>query len=304
MQLELHQLELRYKGLRIVEPGRQARLEPSLAREGQQSPVLVVSDNKDSLVLVDGYRRVAALESLGRDVVEVLILPLQETAALVEVWRLEASRRRTALEDSWFLAELVERHGRSQIEISRMLHRSKSWVSRRLALVHVLPETVQEAVRRGVIPPQGAMKSLVPLARANSAHCERLVAGLGRTVVSVRQLGRLFATWRAGDESLRERLVSHPLLFLKADEAVSTEVEADEGLKLAGDLEALSGLCGKVRRRLRDGVFARANIGSQATARRSWKETRLAFDGLVEAMEKEVAYAESGNPHSNSASSP
>ena len=147
------------------------------------------------------------------------------------------------------------------------------------------------------------MKSLVPLARANAAHCERLVAGLGQTEVSVRQLGRLFATWRAGDESLRERLVTHPLLFLKADEAVATEVEADEGLKLAGDFEALSGLCGKVRRRLREGVFARANVGSQATARRSWKETRLAFDGLVERMDKEVVRAESGNANSNPASS-
>jgi len=304
VQIEIGELALRYVGLRIADAGRQARLEASLAREGQQSPVFVVADEGDGFVLVDGYQRVAALQSLGRDVVEAIVLPLEEAIALVEVWRMEAARRRSALEDAWLLAELLERHGRTQTELSAMLRRSKSWVSRRLALVRALPESVQEAVRQGVVPPQGAMKSLVPLARANAAHCERLVAGLVKTTVSVRQLGRLYATWRAGDEAIRERLVSHPLLFLKADEAIDIDIEADDGLKLAGDLEALCGLCGKVRRRLREGVFSRANTASRATARRSWKETRLAFEGLVELMEREVTHAGSGDTNGDPAPSP
>ncbi|MBU1743245.1 MAG: ParB/RepB/Spo0J family partition protein [Proteobacteria bacterium] len=304
MQIEIRELELRYAGLRIVEPRRQARLESSLAREGQQSAVLAVKTEDGALVLVDGYRRVAALQRLGRDVVEVALLPMEEAAALVEVWRLEAARRRTALEDAWLLAELLVRHGRSQAELATMLNRSKSWVSGRLALVRALPEPVQQAVRTGTVPAQGAMKSLVPLARANAEHCERLVEALGREPVSVRQLGRLYATWRAGDAELRERLVSHPRLFLKADEAVSGEQEADAGLRLAADLEAVAGLCGKVRRRVREGAFARANTASRATARRSWRETRLVFESLSELMEKEVDRAGSGDPHRDPAPAP
>ena len=295
MEVEIGELELRYATLRISDPGRRARLEASLAREGQQSPVLVVSDDEGRYVLVDGYRRVEALRSLGRDVVDVVVLPLAEAAALVEVWRLETSRRRSPLEDGWLLAELVESHGKSQAELAAQLRRSKSWISQRLGLVRVLPESVQQAVRDGVVPAQGAGKHLVPFARANRGHCERLIAALGTTAITARQLGRLYATWRAGNDDLRERLVSHPLLFLKADEAVAAEVEADEGLKLAGDLESLSGLCGKVRRRVRDGVFARANPASRATATRSWSEVRLAFDGLVELMNKEVERAGSGH---------
>lgn len=297
MQMEIRELELRYAGLRIVDPRRQARLESSLAREGQQSAVLAVKAEDGALVLVDGYRRVTALSSLGRDVVEVALLPLEEAAALVEVWRLETARRRTALEDAWLLAELLERHGRTQTELARLLRRSKSWVSSRLALVRALPESVQQAVRAGAVPPQGAMKSLVPLARVNAEHCERLVEALGREPVSVRQLGRLYATWRAGDDQLRERLVSHPRLFLKADEAVAAEQEADVGLRLAAELEAVAGLCGKVRRRVREGVFARANTASRATARRSWRETRLVFESLAELMETEVDRAGPGDPH-------
>ncbi len=291
MKVEIGELTLRYAGLRITDPGRQARLEASLAREGQHSPVLVVEDEADGLVLVDGYRRIKALRRLGHDLVESTVLPLSEATALVEVWRLEAARRRSILEDAWLLAELVERHGRSQADLVRMLRRSKSWVCQRLALVTALPESAQAAVRRGIISPQGAMKSLVPLARANAAHCEHLVASLGVESVSVRQLARLYATWRAGDDTLRERLVTHPLLFLKADAAVAGKGLGDEGQKLASDLEALCGLCGKLRRRLRAGAFARANRAGRATARRSWQETRLAFAGLVELMDREVADA-------------
>jgi ParB family transcriptional regulator, chromosome partitioning protein len=304
MQIEIHELELRYAGLRIVDPGRQARLESSLAQEGQQSPVLVVASEGEALVLVDGYRRVAALQKLGRDMVEVAILPMAEAAALVEVWRLETARRRTALEDAWLLSELLERHGRTQAELARMLRRSKSWVSSRLGLVRALPESVQQAVRAGVVPPQGAMKSLVPLARANASHCERLVAALGKEPVSVRQLARLCATWRAGDAELRERLVSHPRLFLKADEAVTVERESDDGLKLAAELEAVAGMCGRVRRRVREGVFARANTASRATARRSWKEARLVFEALAELMEREVSRAGPGHPNRDPAPAP
>lgn len=304
MEVEISELELRYAGLRVSDPGRRARLEASLAREGQQSPVLVVADEAGRHVLVDGYRRVAALQTLGRDVVEVAVLPLAEATALVEVWRMETSRRRSALEDGWLLAELVETHGKTQAEIALQLRRSRGWISQRLGLVRALPESVQQAVRDGVVPAQGAGKCLVPFARANRAHCERLVAALGSTAITTRQLVRLYATWRAGDEALRERLVSHPLLFLKADEAVTAETEADEGLKLASDLESLAGLCGKVRRRVRDGVFARANTASRATAARSWTEVRLAFDGLIELMNKEVERAGSGHPDGDPSPAP
>ncbi len=297
MQVEINELELRYAGLRVSGLGRRGRLEASLAREGQQSPVLVVCNDGGPYVLVDGYRRVEALRSLGRDVVDVAVLPLAEAVALVEVWRMETSRRRSALEDGWLLAELVETHDIRQGELAAQLRRSKSWISRRLGLVRALPDSAQQAVRDGLVPAQAAGKFLIPLSRANTEHCERLVAALGTTAITARQLGRLYATWRAGDDELRERLVSHPLLFLKADDAVTAEVEGDEGLKLAGDLEGLAGMCGNVRRQVRDGVYARANPASRVTAIRTWSEVRLAFNGLVELMDMEVERA--GSEHSS-----
>lgn len=283
MQVEMHELELRYASLRVLEPGRQARLAASLAREGQHSPVLVVVEDDAGYVLIDGYCRVDALGSLGRDLVEVAVLPMRAPEALILTWRMESQRRRTVIEDAWLLQELVETHGMRQAELATQLRRSKSWVSRRLGLASVLPTTAQDAVRRGLVPGHAAMKFLVPLARANTEHCARLAAGLQDQAVTDRQVERLYLAWRRADDEQRERIVTHPHLFLKAEDAAADDEpveELDEAQRLADDLEGVSGLCRKARRRLRAGAFARANSEGQAAVKTSWEEARAAFEAL------------------------
>ncbi|MBK8593303.1 MAG: ParB N-terminal domain-containing protein [Sandaracinaceae bacterium] len=67
MQLELHQLERKYAGLRIADPARRSQLVASLSTDGQQMPVVVVrTDRAERYVLIDGYQRVGALETLAR----------------------------------------------------------------------------------------------------------------------------------------------------------------------------------------------------------------------------------------------
>ena len=71
--LDLHRLELRFAGTRLVEPRAVARIAHSIERCGQIVPCVVVAVSSgpgagsERLVLIDGYRRVAALRRLGRD---------------------------------------------------------------------------------------------------------------------------------------------------------------------------------------------------------------------------------------------
>src|SRR2546427_12763628 len=91
MQLEFHQLERRWEHLRVRHAARQRRLLASLAESGQQTPIVVVAAEgaAERYVVIDGYKRIAALEQLGRDTVEEVIWPMSETAAGV----LDRSRR-------------------------------------------------------------------------------------------------------------------------------------------------------------------------------------------------------------------
>jgi ParB/RepB/Spo0J family partition protein len=275
MDIEIVSLVLKYAALRVLDPARVARLVAALSREDQQAPVLVVGDG----VLVDGYHRVAALQRLGRDLVKAMRLEVPEAEALVLAWRLETGRRKNALEEGWLLVELVGTHGRTQVELAVELRRSRSWVSQRLGLVRALPDDVQDAVRSARVPAQAAMKSLLPLARTDRAACSRVVAAATEPL-TVRQWARIVATWRKADAEGRRRIEEHPLLLLKAEEASAT-VPLDAEERVAQDLEAVAGLCGRIRRQVRDGAFARANESTSATA---WRQAKDAF----EALEREV----------------
>jgi len=69
VELEFHQLDLRYERLKVVRP-EQERLLASLAEVGQQVPIVVVKKAADcAFVVIDGYKRVRALRRLGRDTV-------------------------------------------------------------------------------------------------------------------------------------------------------------------------------------------------------------------------------------------
>jgi ParB family transcriptional regulator, chromosome partitioning protein len=211
VNIELHQLELRYEKLRTRQPEAERKLVGSLAEIGQQVPVVVVrSETPDQFVLVDGYKRVRALRRLGQDLVAVTCWDLREAEALVLDRLMRTGEGATALEQGWLLHELTVRFDLALEDLGRRFARSASWVSRRLALVEELPETIQEHVRHGELPAHAAMKHLVPLARANPEACERLVAAIAGKGLSNRQIGQLYAAWREGLPAIRERVLPAP----------------------------------------------------------------------------------------------
>jgi len=237
IEIEIRLIDGAYAHLRIRQRSVLARLLSSLASEGQHHPVLVVRRDAGGYALIDGYGRVEALRRLGRDTVMALVVGLSEPQALAYCYRMQGESRRSVLEEGWLVAELIEQ-GQPLRQIGAVLGRSASWVSRRLGLSRSLPDNAAEAVRRGAVSAHGAMKSLLPLARANKAHCDRLCERLGQARVSSRQLGALYAAWRAGDAEQRGRIIESPLLFFKAKEAVAPTQPAGMAGELVRDIEA------------------------------------------------------------------
>jgi len=300
MQVELSELALRYSGLRVRDAARAARMRASLGADGQQSAVTAIAaaadDTAARFVLIDGYLRVAALRALGRDTVEALCVELSEADALIMAHRLDEVGRRSALEDGWLLDELMARHGLVQAELGKRLSRSRSWVSRRLSLVLVLPEVAQRAVRDGHLPAQAAMKYLVPLSRDKRASVERIVSNLGKEPVTEREVQRLYSSWRAADAALRERVEQHPRLFLRAEEATRDDDKSDTQ-RLIADLNAISGLCYRARRRLVEGVVEL----TRRRLRRAFAEAQRSFVTLTELMAQEDHDARPVHPHGDPA---
>ena len=250
MQLEFHQLDRGWEHLRVRHPARQRRLLASLAEGGQQTPIVVVAaeDQADRYVVIDGYKRIAALEQLGRDTVEAVVWPMSEAAAVLLDRTLRLSEHETALEVGWLLQELEQRFGYGVDELARRFDRSVTWVSRRLALVELLPETIQQQVREGKITAQVAMRFLVPVARQSLEDGQRMAAIFVEHHCDTREAGQLYAAWRQGSAAIRKRILDNPALFFKAQR--QEKVPAGTGAELIRDLEMVTAILNRAHRRL------------------------------------------------------
>jgi hypothetical protein len=97
------------------------------------------------------------------------------------------------------------------------------------------------------------------LARASGLppHRPGTPASLARTRrVALQRLLGSYAVWRDGLPAIRERVLTAPLLLLKARQVLGS-VPEDEGRLLMEDLDMLAPVAPRARRGLRQGVFRR-----------------------------------------------
>ena len=286
MQLEFHQLDRRWEHLRVRHPARQRRLLASLAESGQQTPIVVVAlaDQPDRYLVIDGYKRIAALQQLGRDMVEAVVWPMREAKALVLERSLRFSAQETALEQGWLLVELEQRFGYGLEELARRFDRSVSWVSRRLALVELLPDSIQQQVREGRIAAHLAMKFLVPVARVRLQDCEPMAAAFAKHRCDTRQAGQLYAAWRDGSQVVRKRILEEPELFLKAQRQVEPAAPSAQAAALMRDLEMVVAIVNRASKRVAGAGMDRRQCED---ARRKIDRIRHQLNHLSEQIQKE-----------------
>lgn len=265
MELDLHRLELRFAAMRIEDAPAVQRLAISIQECGQLVACVAASDPQAaSLVLIDGYRRVAALRRLGRDTAQVQCWSCAVGPALMQVMARSGSRPFAPIEEAMLLRELIDAHGLTQREAARSCARDVSWVQRHLLLLGEMSEALLAAVRSARISSWAATRVLAPLARANKDHADRLLASLDGQRLSTRELRSWFEHYRGAQREQRERMVAHPRLFIESLKQRQSDGDAQrlrDGPErdVLGDLARLGSLLEFVRRRL-------APLGSPAAA--------------------------------------
>ena len=230
-EVDLHRLELRFDQVRVLDPRAVEQLARSIEQSGQLIACVAVPEPASQrLILVDGYRRIAALRRLRRDTAWVECWACDLTQALLSMLARANARPLAAFEEALLLRELVHGQGLSQHEVARRSGRDVSWVSRRLQLVCALPDSVLAAVRQGSVSTWAATRVLAPLARANAEHAAQLLGALDSTPLSTRELQCWFQHYQSSARATRERLAANPQLFLQSLRA-RDEQRADKQLR-------------------------------------------------------------------------
>jgi len=303
MELEFHQLEIRYEHLRVRRPEREHKLLASLAATGQQVPIVVVplKDTPDRFLVIDGHKRIRALRRLGQDTVQATAWQMTEAEALVLDRSLRASEAESALEQGWLLAELQRGFGYSMEELARRFDRSTSWVSRRLALVELLPEAIQQQVRDGEIRAHVAMKFLVPVARTSFDDCRRMADAFAAHKLNTRDAAELYAAWRDSSPGIRQRILDDPTLFLKARRQMENDQPGEKpaAADFVRDLEIILAVAKRASRRWRS-VAGLMTADEVDCARHCLEKTVDDLCRLARRMEKETVDAKQESTNSDS----
>jgi len=301
MRLEFHQLDRGWEHLRVRHPARQRRLLASLAETGQQTHIVVVAaeGQADRYVVIDGYKRIAALEQLGRDTVEAVVWPMSEAAAVLLDRTLRLSEHETALEVGWLLQEMEQRFGYSLDELARQFDRSVSWVARRLALVELLPEAIQQQVREGKIVAQVAMKFLVPVARQSLEDCQRMAAIFAEHHCDTRAAGQLYGAWRQGTVAVRKRILDDPALFFKTQR--QEKAPPGSAAELMRDLEMVTAIVNRAHRRLAGAAAVELDDQQRAAARQQIEQIEKQLARIHEKLSpREELHVEPSTTHRDS----
>lgn len=220
IEVEWHQLELRYQSLRIHTASAIRQLMMSLHSYGLLVPITVIASGVSGCpwIVIDGYLRIAALKALGHDLVTATVWPLDAAEALLDVYKHNKSRTWEAFEEANLLFELSTVHQYSQTKLAQVLGKSEAWICHRLQLITQLPDFVKEAIYQGRLSSWSASRILIPFARANAQHAEQFVGYLSLKSHTSRDIQAFYEHYMRSNKKTREALALNPTSFFKLQE--------------------------------------------------------------------------------------
>jgi len=174
----------------------------SLEKCGQLNPIIAAGDEQ-RIILVDGFKRHQASVIIGMDKLNAQLLPLSKVNMKAYIYLLNHNEGFSFIEECLLIHELVEKDGLTQTEVSSLLERHKSWVSRRLNIYRNLNSKVVEDIRAGLIP-SGSGRSLAELPQCNQVDFS---AAILRDDLKVNEIKQLVNLWKKADSPESKRFV-------------------------------------------------------------------------------------------------
>ena len=130
------------------------------------------------------------------------------------------------------LKDLLETHDLDQQSLARLTGHSRSWVSRRLALISKMDEGVSSDIMMGVLTSSHA-RALTRLPRGNQCDVAHVITSWGLTSRLSDTLVDAFLA--AQDEDEQRCILAHPEIVLEESEPEAPEDVYDERLSRYGN---------------------------------------------------------------------
>ena len=202
----IDQIDLRLFALRTPTAMAVERMAASLIKRGQLTPIIIADDGQYPM-LIDGFKRHQAAQSLGLDSLKATCLSADAIQAKAMMYLLNRAGTFSMIQEAMLVRELVDTDGLTQSEAAKLLDHHKSWVSRRLLMIrHLSPEIIED-LKLELIPPGSAPA----LARLPSCNQSDFSAAIQTHRLSAKQIRHLVDLWcKAGEPETKRFLLKSP----------------------------------------------------------------------------------------------
>ena len=203
----INQIDLRLFALRTPTAMAVDRMAASLTKRGQLTPIIIADDGQYPM-LIDGFKRHQAAQSLGLDSLKATCLSADATQAKAMMYLLNRAGTFSMIQEAILVRELVDSDGLTQSEVAKLLDHHKSWVSRRLLMIRHLAPPIIEDLKLALLPPGSAPA----LARLPSCNQSDFAAAIQMHRLSVKQIRDLIQLWfKAADWQTKQFLLKSPI---------------------------------------------------------------------------------------------
>jgi ParB/RepB/Spo0J family partition protein len=198
-EISLSEFDLSLSGMRIMNMTRILQIEKSMRLHGQLQPV-VARVHEGGYQIIDGFKRFYAAEDLIMESLQCRLLDIDLSQAKVLLLSYNRPHQSMeAWEEAMVLKDLSKTHSLSQSNLAKLTGYSRSWVSRRLALIDKMDEGISSDIMMGVLTSSHA-RALTKLPRGNQGEVARVIASFRLTkvcfhksfIISLCRLGKVF----------------------------------------------------------------------------------------------------------------
>jgi ParB/RepB/Spo0J family partition protein len=165
LSIAMDQMDLRFLQLRSPTALAIRNMAHSMEKRGQLTPVVLVGEEKP-YILIDGFKRYWAGQSLGLESLKAILIDVDLTKAKSMMYLMNRTVRLSFIQEAMLIRELVDQDGLKQTEVAELLDHHKSWVNRRLMIIRRLAPEILEDLRMELLPP-GAVAVLARVALCN-----------------------------------------------------------------------------------------------------------------------------------------
>lgn len=231
-EIPLSEFDLSLSAMRVMNIARVAQVEKSMRMHGQLQAVVARLYN-GSFQLIDGFKRLYVAQDLMMETLQCRVLEIDLRQAKVLLLSYNHSNQSMEVwEEAVVLKDLQKTHDIDQSRLASLTGYSRSWVSRRLALIDKIDQGVSIEIRMGTLTSSHA-RVLIRLPRDKQSEVARVITTYG---LPSRMSNALVDAFLAAENETQQRdILAHPYKVLEKREPVTIEEGYDPRLSGYGN---------------------------------------------------------------------